>query len=90
MTEERVKGFVDILVSSDVAEGLSMAVQSTGLGGMKPNTVILGWPYSWRKPADEKTWHNFLQTVRCASAAKMALLVPKGINFYPESNEKVT
>lgn len=56
---------------------------------MKPNTVILGWPYGWRQSEDEKTWRVFLQTVRHVTSARMALLVPKGINFFPDSSEKV-
>ncbi|XP_022914772.1 solute carrier family 12 member 4 isoform X3 [Onthophagus taurus] len=87
--EEKVKGFVDILVARDVVEGLSHLVQTTGLGGMKPNTVILGWPYGWRQSEDERTWQVFLQTIRNVTSARMALLVPKGINFFPDSTEKV-
>jgi len=89
MDEERVKGFVDVLVARNVTDGLSHLIQTTGLGGMKPNTVILGWPYGWRQSEDEKTWDVFLQTVRNVAAARMALLVPKGINFFPDSSEKV-
>lgn len=89
MDEEKVKGFVDVLVARNVIDGLSSLVQTTGLGGMKPNTVILGWPYGWRQSEDEKTWKVFLQTLRSVTAARMALLVPKGINFFPDSTEKV-
>jgi potassium/chloride transporter 4/5/6 len=60
-----------------------------GLGGLKPNTVILGWPYSWSKARHDRTWLNFLETVRTVSASRMALLVPKGINSFPDSTEKV-
>ncbi|XP_031825352.1 solute carrier family 12 member kcc isoform X2 [Nomia melanderi] len=89
IVEEKVKGFVDVLVARNIVDGLSSLVQNTGLGGMKPNTVILGWPYGWRQSEDERTWRVFLQTVRAVAAAKMALLVPKGINFFPDSTEKV-
>ncbi|XP_023245325.1 solute carrier family 12 member 6 [Copidosoma floridanum] len=89
MEEEKVKGFVDVLVTRNVIDGLSSLVQMTGLGGMKPNCVILGWPYSWRQPESERTWRVFLQTMRSVTAAKMALIVPKGINFFPDSSEKV-
>ncbi|XP_069675639.1 solute carrier family 12 member 4 isoform X2 [Periplaneta americana] len=89
MDEERVKGFVDVLVAHNITDGLSHLIQTTGLGGMKPNTVILGWPYGWRQSEDDKTWQVFLQTVRNVAAARMALLVPKGINFFPDSSEKV-
>ncbi|XP_054278489.1 solute carrier family 12 member 4 isoform X2 [Macrosteles quadrilineatus] len=89
MEEEKVKGFVDVLVSQDIAEGVSHLVQTTGLGGMKPNTVVLGWPYGWRQCEEDRTWRTFLETVRVICTSRMALLVPKGINFFPESTEKV-
>ena len=63
-------------------------IQTIGLGGMKPNTVIVGWPYSWRQE-NKQSWRTFIQTVRTVAACHMALLVPKGINFYPESSHKV-
>lgn len=90
MEEERVKGFVDVLVASDVIEGMNHLIQTCGLGGMKPNTVIIGWPYSWRESENQRTWELFLQTARNVVANRMALLIPKGINFYPDSNEKVS
>ncbi|CAH2050752.1 unnamed protein product, partial [Iphiclides podalirius] len=89
MDEEKVKGFVDVLVSHNIADGLSHFVQTSGLGGLKPNTVILGWPYGWRQSEDKRTWEVFLDTVRAVTAARMVMLVPKGINFFPDSSEKV-
>lgn len=68
---------------------LALSVQTTGLGGMKPNTVILGWPYGWRQNEEKRSWQAFLQTVRTISAARMALLVPKGINFFPDTASKI-
>ncbi|XP_017090295.1 solute carrier family 12 member 4 isoform X2 [Drosophila bipectinata] len=88
MTDEKVKGFCDVLVAQQIGEGLSSVVQTIGLGGMKPNTVIVGWPYSWRQEG-RNSWKTFIQTVRTVAACHMALLVPKGINFYPESNHKI-
>ncbi|XP_063824024.1 solute carrier family 12 member 4 isoform X2 [Ostrinia nubilalis] len=95
MDEEKLKGFVDVLVSPAIADGLSHFVQTTGLGGLKPNTVIVGWPYGWRRSEEYQTdslpkWHSFLHTVRAVTAARMAMLVPKGINFFPDSSEKVS
>lgn len=56
---------------------------------MKPNTVILGWPYGWRQDEGKRSWQAFLQTVRTISASRMALLVPKGINFFPDTASKI-
>ncbi|XP_060804181.1 solute carrier family 12 member 6 isoform X1 [Amyelois transitella] len=94
MEDEKLKGFVDVLVAPNIADGLSHFVQTCGLGGLKPNTVIVGWPYGWRHSeetaATEPKWHGFLHTVRAVAAARMALLVPKGINFFPDSTEKIS
>ncbi|KAL0279315.1 UNVERIFIED_CONTAM: hypothetical protein PYX00_000904 [Menopon gallinae] len=90
MDEERVKGFADVVMARSIPDALSHLVQTTGLGGMKPNTVILGWPYGWRQSEDDRTWQVFLNTARTVAAAKMALLVPKGINFFPDSTEKIS
>ncbi|XP_030032006.1 solute carrier family 12 member 4 isoform X2 [Manduca sexta] len=92
MDDEKLKGFVDVLVAPSIPDGLSHLVQTTGLGGLKPNTVIVGWPYTWRhsEEALEPRWRGFLHTVRAVTAARMAMLVPKGINFFPDSTEKVS
>ncbi|KOB73819.1 Uncharacterized protein OBRU01_10424, partial [Operophtera brumata] len=80
MDDEKVKGFVDVLVTNNIPEGLSHLVQTCGLGGLKPNTVIVGWPYGWRhseqqlSEGGEPRWRGFLQTVRAVTAARMAML----------------
>ena len=55
---------------------------------MKPNTVILGWPNSWRRREDDST-KVFVDTIRNAGAGKMALLVPKGIQRFPDTGDTV-
>ncbi|KAK3754150.1 hypothetical protein RRG08_024223 [Elysia crispata] len=84
-----VKGFWDVIISKNVSEGLCQLIQSAGLGGLKHNTVVLGWPYGWRHDANTKSFKTFLDTVRNVEAAKMALLVPKGINQFPDQGVKV-
>lgn len=87
-------------------------MQTAGLGGMKHNTVLLGWPDSWRK---KTSWRNFVgessfhssilsylhssillflysiapETIRVASAMELAVLVPKGINWYPSNEDRM-
>ncbi|XP_052758040.1 solute carrier family 12 member 4 isoform X4 [Galleria mellonella] len=95
MDDEKLKGFVDVLVAPSISDGLSHFVQTCGLGGLKPNTVIVGWPYGWRHSEELEAsslpkWHGFLHTVRAVTAARMAMLVPKGINFFPDSTEKIS
>lgn len=51
MQSERVKGFADVLIAPHIADGLSYQIQAAGLGGLKHNTVIVGWPEHWRRSA---------------------------------------
>ena len=72
LRDEGVKGFADVVVSANTTEGICHVIQGAGLGGMKPNTVILGWPNCWRK-REEESWRVFVDTIRNTAAAKMAL-----------------
>lgn len=57
----KVKGFVQTIVCSDVKEGVSTLIQSIGLGALKPNTVMVGWPHTRKGINDEDTVeHDFL------------------------------
>jgi potassium/chloride transporter 4/5/6 len=48
---------------------------------------MLGWPTGWRQKADE---HVFLQAIKAVAAGRMALLVPKGTQFFPDSQDRVS
>ncbi|XP_014668618.1 PREDICTED: solute carrier family 12 member 4-like [Priapulus caudatus] len=88
--EEKVKGFVDVIVARDVHDAVTFLVQGAGLGGMRHNTVILGWPYGWRQSADERLWKVFIDTIRTVAYNKDALLVLKGVDGFPSGSERVS
>ncbi|XP_067905580.1 solute carrier family 12 member 4 isoform X1 [Heterodontus francisci] len=90
MAIEKVKGFCQIVVSSKVREGIAHLIQSCGLGGMKHNSVVMGWPYGWRQSEDPRAWKTFIDTVRVTTAGHLALLVPKNVSFYPSNHERFT
>ncbi|XP_019629349.1 PREDICTED: solute carrier family 12 member 4-like isoform X3 [Branchiostoma belcheri] len=90
MEEEKVKGFCEVMVTPNVIQGLCHMIQTAGLGGLNHNTVVLGWPHGWRHATDPKAWRVFIETVRNVSAGHQALLVPKGIQLFPDNNEKYT
>lgn len=60
MEIEKVKGFCQVVVASKVREGLAHLIQSCGLGGMRHNSVVLGWPYGWRQSEDPRAWKTFI------------------------------
>ncbi|XP_070848800.1 solute carrier family 12 member 6-like isoform X5 [Chaetodon trifascialis] len=90
MDKERVKGFCQCIVAQKPREGISHMIQSSGLGGMKPNTVVMGWPHAWRQSEDPQAWKTFINTVRVTTAAHLALLVPKNISLFPSNSEPCT
>ncbi|KAM5192403.1 solute carrier family 12 member 6 isoform 1-T1 [Mantella aurantiaca] len=87
MEQERVKGFCQVVVAQKKREGLSHLIQSCGLGGMRHNTVIMGWPSGWRQSDDSRAWKTFITTVRVTTAARLALLVAKNVSLFPGSRE---
>lgn len=64
MDHERVKGFTQCIVAQKPHEGISHMIQSSGLGGMKPNTVVMGWPQAWRQIEDPHAWKTFISESR--------------------------
>ncbi|KAK3086861.1 hypothetical protein FSP39_024489, partial [Pinctada imbricata] len=83
-----VKGFSDVLVANNLSEGLCHMIQNAGLGGLRHNTVMIGWPYGWRHDHNERSYKTFLDAVKNISAGQMSLLAVKGINLFPDSAEK--
>ncbi|KAM6949417.1 solute carrier family 12 member 6 [Aplochiton taeniatus] len=90
MDKERVKGFCQCIVAQRPRDGISHMIQSSGLGGMKHNTVVMGWPLAWRQSEDPQSWKTFINTVRVTTAAHLALLVPKNISLFPGNSEPCT
>ena len=91
MNTERVKGFADVMVASSVSEGLGYFIQVAGLAGLKPNTVILGWPRGWKSSRNgAKKTRMFFDTVRQVTTCHQhCLLVPKGYEAWPDSTDKM-
>ncbi|XP_038652745.1 solute carrier family 12 member 7-like isoform X4 [Scyliorhinus canicula] len=85
---EKTKGFCQVVVSSNRRDGVSHLTQSSGLGGMKPNTVLVTWPELWRQSDGPTGWKNFVDMVRETTAAHQALLVTKNIDSFPPNQER--
>ncbi|KAG7462172.1 hypothetical protein MATL_G00199650 [Megalops atlanticus] len=87
MEQERVKGFCQCIVAQKPREGINHMIQSSDLGGMRHNTVLMGWPHTWRQSEDPHSWKTFIHTVRVTTTAHLALLVPKNISLFPGNSE---
>ncbi|XP_041946681.1 solute carrier family 12 member 5 isoform X1 [Alosa sapidissima] len=90
METEKVKGFSQVVISSNLRDATSHLLQAGGLGGMKHNTVLVSWPRNWKQAEDHSTWRNFIELVRETTAASLALMVPKNIAAFPSNGERFT
>ncbi|KAI8833747.1 amino acid permease-domain-containing protein [Chytridium lagenaria] len=68
--EHKVNAFTQVLVSPSVHTGIISTIQCTGIGHLRPNTVMLGWP---RQP-DE----GFVNLIKAIISLDRALLLVKG------------
>ena len=48
MAANRCKGFTNILMQQDVGHGIASLIQTSGLGGLKHNSVLISWPEQWK------------------------------------------
>eukprot|EP00731_Ephydatia_muelleri_P026279 Em0018g379a len=85
VNDRKVEGFCKVIASSNITEGLSYVIQGAGLGGMAHNTLVVTWPDSWRK---KTSWHLFVSLIRMAAMSELAMLVPKGINWFPSNSDQ--
>ena len=44
LAREGILGFAEVVTAPDIRTGLSMLLQLTGLGGLRPNTCVIAWP----------------------------------------------
>uniref|UniRef100_A0A7E4W111 Solute carrier family 12 member 6 n=1 Tax=Panagrellus redivivus TaxID=6233 RepID=A0A7E4W111_PANRE len=93
LRKHKIRGFADVVVSESHSHGISCLIQTSGLGGLRHNSVLVPWPDHWAHARDtSKSYEEsrkFVDTVRDVVAAKCAILVPKNVHNYPQSNEKV-
>ncbi|MCA9321045.1 MAG: amino acid permease, partial [Planctomycetes bacterium] len=60
ISEQEVTAFSAIVVAESVGEGITSLVQAHGLGGLEPNTVLLGWPTN---PERHREFSELLRTI---------------------------
>ncbi|CAM4750181.1 unnamed protein product [Rotaria magnacalcarata] len=87
LTQAKVQGFAEVLAAKDVEDGISALIQTEGLGGLKPNTIVICWPVNWKKDYEAYTADAFVRTIAIAEARRCAVIVPKNINNFPDSKE---
>mmetsp|Transcript_34275 Transcript_34275/g.79195 ORF Transcript_34275/g.79195 Transcript_34275/m.79195 type:complete len:754 (+) Transcript_34275:856-3117(+) len=80
--------FVDVSISnSRTSERIWFAACHSGLGPLRPNTVLLSWPDDWEENISRG--EEFFETIKGLTKLKKAVLVFKGHSSFPSSLEIV-
>jgi amino acid transporter len=83
MAEAKVTGFGRVLCANSYREGKSYAIQSSGLGSLEPNTVVLGWPTKWRDEGHQDNAEVLLETLTECRAVDKAVLLCMHLDRFP-------
>ncbi|VDD87242.1 unnamed protein product [Enterobius vermicularis] len=92
MGQVRLHGFAKALIYGETQIGgcVSTVIQSAGIGGLKPNTLLLSWPLHINKGELDSEYHTFTDKLLAGAAMDMCLLVVKGITEFPVSVIRLT
>ncbi len=67
--DENLTAFPVVVVAPSVNAGIVSLVQCHGLGGLEPNTVLLGWPGA------RDRWPAFLDTIRLVAGLRRSIIL---------------
>mmetsp|Transcript_26904 Transcript_26904/g.70690 ORF Transcript_26904/g.70690 Transcript_26904/m.70690 type:complete len:995 (-) Transcript_26904:191-3175(-) len=81
------EGFAQVMVGPDVESTISHLIQGSGLGALRHNTVILGWPHRWRTQPSASI---LLEAMSVSRAASLAFMVPKYESATPSAADPAT
>ncbi|TKR58850.1 hypothetical protein L596_030240 [Steinernema carpocapsae] len=90
MGQLRLRGFAKAVIHDEnqLSGSLTTLIQSVGIGGLRPNTLLLSWPVK-DIDEDDSEFQTFTDKLHAGVAMDMSLLVAKGIVDFPTSALKL-
>ncbi len=55
-----MKGFSQVVISSNLRDATSHLIQAGGLGGLRHNTVLVSFPKNWKQAEEHHRCRNFI------------------------------
>ena len=84
MEKNEISGFSEVVAASTLMEGSKFVCQLSGLGGLRPNTLVVPWPSNWRDNAQMGT--DYLRMISLAIAEDKAVVSPLVLEALPLSD----
>ena len=81
MTRNNISGFSEVVAAASWKEGARYVTQLSGLGGLRPNTVVVPWPDSWRQESHKGT--DYVRMISHALAQEKAVVCPRNLFQLP-------
>ena len=72
-----VTGFAQVVAAASIEEAVPFVLQLSGLGGLRPNTLVMAWPTNWRSCSDRAT--EFVRSCQAGIVSGKALVCPKNL-----------
>ena len=69
------------MVAESFCDGILTCVQSSGLGGLSPNTILISWPEYWK--SNEEEGEKFVKLLYLLQEMKKAIVICKNIKEIP-------
>ena len=92
MQIQHVRGFVEVVTAPNVDVGKQVLMQTAGLGPLKPNTCLLGFPQTRQldRVLQGKTLaRHVLESMEHAMAERKAMLMVRHLQNFPEKHERM-
>jgi len=83
LKKRKVKGFYNPVTADNAQEGLRVLLETSGLGKLRPNIVILGFKNRWNQ-CNREELHEYFELIHECFDADMAvcvLRVPQGLDY---------
>lgn len=87
LSAKRIKGFFTIVDGLGSAEAARSLMQTSGVGKLKPNVLMMGYKLDWQTCSfeDLNVYFNILHEAFANRLAVVILRHPKGLDFSPPS-----
>ena len=81
MTRNNIAGFAEVVGAASWMEGTKYVCQLSGLGGLRPNTVVVPWPVDWRAHPQQAV--DYLRIISLSLSEEKAVVSPRDLCALP-------
>jgi potassium/chloride transporter 4/5/6 len=81
MARNEITGFSEVVTAPTWKDGASYVCQLSGLGGLRPNTLVIPWPNNWRQDTQQAT--DYIRIISLALSEEKAVVCPRNLRALP-------